>query len=171
MNERMQPKEGEFAPFYAGYIARVKNDNLSDLLLSQIEEVLVYFKKQGEELSLKSYGEGKWTQKEVLGHITDTDRIMTFRALCFARGEKSMLPGFDQDHYVATANFNSIPLVDLLQDFEFSRFALVSLLRNLPENSLTNLGNANGFDVSVRALFTIIAGHTDHHLSILKERY
>jgi hypothetical protein len=166
MNERMQPKEGEFAPFYSGYIARVKNDNLPDLLLSQIEEVLVYFKKQGEELSLKSYGEGKWTQKEVLGHITDTDRIMTFRALCFAREEKSMLPGFDQ-----AANFNSIPLVDLLEDFEVSRFALVSLLRNLPENSLTNLGNANGFDVSVRALFTIIAGHTDHHLSILKERY
>ncbi len=171
MNEHMQPKEGEFAPFYAGYISRVIGKNIPEFLLSQVEEIMIYYKEQGEEKSMTSYGEGKWTQKEVLGHISDTDRIMTFRALCFAREEKAMLPGFDQDQYVQKANFNDRSLIHLLEDFEVSRFALMAMLKNLPENCLANLGNANGYDVSVRALFHIIAGHADHHLQILRERY
>jgi hypothetical protein len=171
MNEILTPQEGEFAPFYSGYVAWVKGKDIPKLLLSQIEEVRFLFEKMGEEKSLKAYAMGKWTPKEVLGHIIDTDRIMCFRALCFARGEKSELPGFDQDTYVSNAHFNNIPLPKLLEDFEMSRYSLTSLLQSLPVDSLTNIGIANGAYVSVRALFNIIPGHTQHHLNILKEKY
>ena len=115
MNEMLTPQEGEFAPFYSGYVAWVKGKDIPKVLLSQIEEVRFLFEKMGEEKSLKAYAPGKWTPKEVLGHIIDTDRIMCFRALCFARGEKSELPGFDQDAYVSNAHFNNIPLPKLLE--------------------------------------------------------
>ncbi len=171
MNEILTPQEGEFAPFYSGYIAWVKGKDIPKVLLSQIEEVRFLFEKMGEEKSQKAYAMGKWTPKEVLGHIIDTDRIMCFRALCFARGEKSELPGFDQDAYVSNAHFNNIPLPKLLEDFEMSRYSLSSLLQSLPLDSLTNIGIANGVNVSVRALFNIIPGHTQHHLNILEEKY
>ena len=171
MKDMMQPNESEFAPFYAGYISNVIGKNIPGILLSQIEEVKMFFKALGEEGCGNSYAPGKWTQKEVLGHLTDTDRIMTFRALSFARMKNSTLPGFDQEHFVKTADIKNIPLSDLLEDFEMSRMATVSLLRNLPKNTLLNIGIANGFDVSVRALFNIIAGHTVHHMNILKEQY
>jgi len=171
MNELMVPREGEYESFYTGYINWVKGKDIPTLLLDQVAEIREFYLKMGEEKSLLAYAPGKWTAKEVLGHIIDTDRIMTFRALCFARGEHASLPGFDQDQYVATADFNNIPLAALLEDFELSRKAAVSLLKNLPETSYSNMGNANGFYVSVRALFNIIAGHTQHHLNILRTKY
>jgi hypothetical protein len=167
----MRPKEGEYAPFYAGYISLVIDQDLPKLLFSQIEAIKEYFENIGEDKSNTTYASGKWSQKEVLGHIIDTDRIMTLRALCFARGEKALLPGFDQDQYVASAKFNDIPLVDLLEDFEKSRHALLSFMKTISSDSLVKIGNANGSEVSVRALFNIIPGHTEHHLKILKTLY
>lgn len=171
MNELLVPREGEYESYYTGYVNWVKGKDLLTLLLDHVEEIRKFFQELGEEKSLLAYEPGKWSAKEVLGHIIDTDRIMTFRALCFSRGEKAALPGFDQDQYAASADFNSIPLSALLEDFELSRKALVSLLKNLPESSYSNIGNANGFQVSVRALFTIIAGHAQHHLNVLKLKY
>ncbi|WP_373494543.1 DinB family protein [Aquiflexum sp.] len=171
MNEILIPQEGEYGHFYEGYISWVKGKDIPKLLLSQIEEIRGLYEKMGEEKSNISYAPGKWTAKEVLGHITDTDRIMCFRALCFARGEKAALPGFDQDKYVASAHFNDMPLIRLLEDFEMSRYVITSLLKSLPVDSLKKTGVANENDVSVRALFNIIPGHTQHHLYILKERY
>jgi hypothetical protein len=171
MNELLVPREGEYESYYKAYVNWVKGKNIPALLLEQVAEIRVFYQEMGEEKSLLAYEPGKWTAKEVLGHIIDTDRIMTFRALCFARGEKASLPGFDQDQYVATADFNQIPLSALLEDFELSRKALVSLLNNLPESSYSNTGNANGFQVSVRALFHIIAGHAQHHLNVLNQKY
>lgn len=171
MNELMRPKEGEYAPFYAGYVSLVIGQDLPQLFLSQIDALKNHFEKVGEENSKLTYAPGKWSQKEVLGHITDTDRVMTFRALCFARGEKALMPGFDQDQYVMQAKFNAVPLVDLLDDFEKSRLALVSLMKTISGDAMSNIGNANGFEVSVRALFNIIPGHTEHHLRILKTLY
>ena len=171
MNEILTPQEGEYGKFYEGYIFWVKRKDIHKLMLLQIEEVRMLFEKMGEEKSKLAYAPGKWTAKEVLGHITDTDRMMCFRALCFARGEKAALPGFDQDQYVQTAGFNDIPLVRLLEDFEMSRYAITSMLKSLPLESLKNIGIANEYEVSVRALFNIIPGHTQHHLNILRERY
>lgn len=171
MNELLVPREGEYQSYYTGYVSWVKGKDIPVLLLEQVTEIRNFYQEMGEEKSLLAYEPGKWTAKEVLGHIIDTDRIMTFRALCFARGEKTSLPGFDQDQYVATADFNLIPLSALLEDFELSRKALVSLLNYLPESSYSNIGNANGFQVSVRALFHIIAGHAQHHLNVLRQKY
>lgn len=171
MNEILTPQEGEYGQFYEGYISQVKGKDIPKLLLSQMEEIRQFYEKMGEDKSNHAYAKGKWTAKEVLGHVTDTDRMMGFRALCFARGEKATLPGFDQDDYVASAQFNSIPLARLLEDFEMSRYSITSLLNSLPVESLKNAGIANENTVSVRALFNIIPGHTQHHLNILKERY
>lgn len=171
MNELLVPQEGEYQSYYTGYVNWVKGKDIPVLLLDQVSEIKRFYLEMGEEKSLLAYEPGKWTAKEVLGHIIDTDRIMTFRALCFARGEQASLPGFDQDQYVVIADFNQIPLSVLLDDFELSRKALVSLLNYLPESSYSNTGNANGFQVSVRALFHIIAGHAQHHLNVLRQKY
>ncbi|MCH7403222.1 DinB family protein [Belliella kenyensis] len=171
MNDTLKPKVGEYAPYYENYIKKVVNEDIEKLLLTQIQEVRNYFEAMGEEQSLKTYAEGKWTGKEVLSHIIDTDRVMTFRALCFARGEKSPLPSFDQDEYVARSMANAIPLNKLIEDFEFSRYACHSMFKTLPIESWSNIGVASGFEVSVRALFYIITGHVAYHLEILRERY
>lgn len=171
MNENFTPNVGEYAPYYGKYIEKIIGQDLPKLLLNQIEEVRRYFESKGDEKSELAYAPGKWTAKEVLSHIIDTDRVMTFRAMCFARGEKASLPGFDQDLYVVNSNANKLPLTNLLEDFEMSRYALVSMMKTLPEESFLRIGNASGYDVSVRALFHIMAGHTLHHLTILKERY
>lgn len=171
MNELLIPEEGEYNPYYETYINWVKGKDLIKILLSQIEEVRNFFEKMGEEKSKLAYAEGKWSAKEVLGHITDTDRVMAYRALSIARGEQASLPGFDQDAYVQTALFDEVPLVRLLEEFEMTRYALVSMLRNIPESTYANLGVANNVPVTVRALINIIAGHTIHHMNILRERY
>lgn len=171
MNELLIPQEGEYNPYYETYFNWVKGKDLFKILLSQIEEVRNFFEKMGEEKSMLAYAEGKWSAKEVLGHITDTDRVMAYRALSIARGEQASLPGFDQDAYVQTALFNEVPLVRLLEEFEMTRYALVSMLRNIPESTYANLGVANNVPVTVRALINIIAGHTIHHMNILRERY
>jgi len=106
-----------------------------------------------------------------LGHIIDTERIMTFRALCFARGEKASLPGFDQDPYVLNARFGEVPTDYLLEDFVAQRKALLTMVKILPESSLDNVGHANANPITPRALFWIIPGHLTHHLRVLKERY
>ncbi|RPA69615.1 DinB family protein [Cyclobacteriaceae bacterium YHN15] len=171
MNEQLIPKEGEYGAYYEGYISYVKGLDIPVLLLSQIEEVRNIFEKLGELKSNLPYAEGKWSAKELLGHLTDTDRIMAYRALCIARGEQLSLPGFDQDSYVVQGKFNDVPLMQLLEEFEMSRYALVSLLKNLSETVYSNTGLANNNPASVRALFHIIAGHTVHHLQVLKEKY
>lgn len=171
MNELLIPQEGEYNPYYESYINWVKGKDLPKILLSQIEEVRTFFEKMGEEKSKLAYAEGKWTAKEVLGHVSDTDRVMAYRALSIARGEQASLPGFDQDAYVLTGKFNEVPLNRLLEEFEMTRYALVAMVKNLPETSYAGKGLANNAPVSVRALINIIAGHTIHHVNILKERY
>ncbi|TVP49315.1 MAG: DinB family protein [Mongoliibacter sp.] len=171
MNENMLPKEGEFAPYYKKYIDQVKKEDIFKLLLGQIEELRQFYEKMGEERSNIPYAEGKWSAKEVLGHVTDTDRVMAYRAMCIARGEAQLLPGFDQDDYVLKGKFNNIDLTRLVEEFEMNRYALVSMFKNFPEEAFPLLGNANNSTVSVRGLMYIIAGHTIHHLNILRERY
>jgi len=165
------PQSGEYNPYYEDYIALVRDRDINQVLFSQMEEVRAAFELLGETGSQKAYAEGKWTGKELLGHITDTDRIMAYRALCIARGETVPLPGYDENAYAKSGEFNQVMLVDLLEEFESSRRALLVLLKNLPPSSYTLIGNANNSPVSVRALFYMIAGHTLHHLNVLKDRY
>lgn len=165
------PKEGEYSNYFNRYLSLTSTQPYQNQILSQIEVCQTLFEEKGEEWANKAYAAGKWTPKEVLGHVIDTERIMTFRALCFARGEQAALPGFDQDPYVLNAKFDQVAIQDLLEDFKMQRLALISLIKTLPVDSLSNLGLASGNLISPRALFWIIPGHFEHHFSILKERY
>jgi hypothetical protein len=171
MNNFALPQAGTYPSFYHTYISKISGTNYLELVFSQIEEVKDLFQTKEEGWDMKSYEPGKWTPREVLGHIIDTDRIMTFRALCFSRGDQNALPGFDQDPYVINARYNKTPTEILLADFAAERAALVSLVRTLNEDVLDNIGTANGNLISPRSLFWIIPGHFIHHYNILLERY
>ena len=166
----IQPEE--FAGFYATYINQVSSEYT---LIEELEISVHRFVKFVQNIPLDKfdyrYAEGKWTPKEVLGHTIDTERIMTFRALCFARGEKQAMPGFDQDPYVLLGRFDQVATVNLLADFEAQRKALLTLIATLSEEALDQVGTASGNSITPRALFWIIPGHFIHHFSILKERY
>lgn len=171
MNTFSLPKNGEYPRYYETYISKIPDENFSDQILEQITELKALFLSKEFGWDSKPYEVGKWSPKEVLGHIIDTERIMTFRALCFARGEKNALPGFDQDPYVIAGKFNDVSAELLLKDFEAQRNSLLTLVHTLDESVLDQVGNANGNPITPRALFWIIAGHFTHHFDILKERY
>ncbi|MBD8487394.1 DinB family protein [Echinicola sp. CAU 1574] len=171
MNDKLIPEKGEYGAFYETYVSKVKGENIKELLISQVEELRSYFEGMTEEQARETYEDGKWSLKEVIGHINDTEKIMLFRALCFARKDDQELPGMDQEDYVKAARFNDVPLANLLEEFELSRYVIRSFMNHLPEEALTYTGTANGYEISVRALLNIIPGHFRHHMQILHERY
>jgi len=171
MNRLIQPKEGEYAPYYETYVGYAKQYDLYEILEKQIVELRFFLDDKEEAWFLKAYQEGKWTPKELMGHLIDTERIFGYRALCLARGEVGMLPGFDENSYVASADFNSVPVDVLLVNFEISRKSLLSMIQTFQEEAFTRSGRVNGNHMSCRACLTIIAGHFIHHMNILKERY
>ena len=171
MNTFSLPSKGEFPTYYETYISKLGSPNFSELVLSQIQELKAFFTSKPDDWDTIPYAPGKWTPKEVLGHLIDTERIMTFRALCIARGEKKMLPGFDQDPYVVQGQFNAVFLDDLLSDFELQRQAILSMVRTFPEAAFQEIGSANGNPISTRALLWIIPGHFLHHFQVLQQHY
>jgi hypothetical protein len=165
------PSKGEYPPYYESYISKLAEANFSDLLLKQIEQLKTLLSSKPAGWENTPYAPGKWSPKEVLGHCIDTERIMTFRALCIARGEKKLLPCFDQDPYVVQGQFNAVALDDLLADFELQRQAILSMVRTFPEASFEEIGSANGNPMSTRALLWIIPGHFMHHFEVLQQAY
>ena len=165
------PSKGEYPPYYETYISKLAEANFSDLLLLQIEELKKLLASKPAGWETKPYAPGKWSPKEVLGHCIDTERIMTFRALCIGRGDKNSLPGFDQDPYVQQGQFDDVPLDLLLADFVNQRQAILSLVQTLPAASFKEIGSANGNPMSTRALFWIIPGHFMHHFQVLQQAY
>jgi hypothetical protein len=165
------PSKGEYPPYYETYISKLAEANFSDLLLLQLEQLKTLLSSKPAGWENTPYAPGKWSPKEVLGHCIDTERIMTFRALCIARGEKKLLPGFDQDPYVVQGQFNAVALDDLLADFELQRQAILSMVQTFPEASFQEIGSANGNPMSTRALLWIIPGHFMHHFEVLQQAY
>ncbi len=162
------PEVNEYGECYEKYISIVREEDIRALLMSQVEELRFFFKQISGEKASSPYGEGKWSYKQLLGHINDTEKIMFFRALCIARNEKQPLPGFDQDDYVLASDFNEVSLSDFLEDFELTRRSISYFVKNLQEEAVSRKGTVNGQVTSVRALLFIIAGHCEHHLEILK---
>lgn len=166
----MKPKPGDYAPYYDRYISLI-NDDVISVLEKQITSTVSLLNSVSEEKADYAYAEGKWTIKEVVGHMIDTERIMAFRALAIARGEKQPIPGFEQDDYVNAANFNRLSIKDLTEEFEAVRKSNIFLFKSFDEIDLNKRGIASGNEITVLALIFIIAGHELHHLKILKEKY
>lgn len=162
---------GEYGEFYGRYISKSRGENLFTRLKDGYKDVTELLQSLDDEQALFRYSEGKWTIKETIGHIIDTERIMNFRALTFARGDTHPLPGFDQDDYVTGANFNNMPLDDLMQQYRGVRSSTLQLFSSFTDEMLMAAGTASGSDFTVRALGFIIAGHELHHLEILRENY
>ncbi|GHI01190.1 DinB family protein [Neobacillus kokaensis] len=167
----LRPTENEYPKYYVPYVQAVPEGNLTEILKDHLEKMTQLFEEISEKDSLFRYAENKWSIKEVLGHITDTERIMSYRLLRVGRGDQTELAGFDENLYVQGAKSNQLSLKDLLEDFILTRNATISLIRNMPEEAWTNKGFANGSEITTRAIAYIIAGHEAHHRSIIKDRY
>lgn len=166
-----RPEPGEFAPYYARYLDAVADGDLLRMLEEGAEDVLQLLRAFGEVGGGHRYAPGKWSVKEVVGHVTDAERVFAYRALRFARADPAPLPGFEQDGYVAAAGFDRRTLADLAEEFTDVRKATVKLFAGMDAVALARSGIASGHPVTVRALAWIIAGHEQHHARILRERY
>ncbi len=166
-----RPEPGEYAPYYERYISLVQGDNILSILDTQRRQTMLLLSGRDEEEGNFSYAPGKWSTKEVLGHLCDTERIFAYRALRIARGDTTPLPGFEQDDYVRNGPFANRSLSDLVEEFIAVRRASLSLLRNLDEAAWMRRGVASKNEVTVRALAYMIAGHELHHRKILEEKY
>jgi uncharacterized damage-inducible protein DinB len=172
MKKIEKPKEGEFPPYAIQYIKLVPDDGL---LLTHLKENFEKVKKfilaLPEDRLVYRYARNKWTIREILVHIIDDERIYAYRALCFARNEKTELPGFEQDDYVLFSNANNRSIEDILREYEAVRNATITLYEGLDEEALLRTGIANNNKATVRALGYHIAGHELHHINIIREKY
>jgi uncharacterized damage-inducible protein DinB len=166
-----RPLPAEYAPFYSGYISRVPPGPILSHLRSQHHETIGLLSSLPDAKANFAYAPGKWTIKQVVGHLSDVERVMVYRALRFARNDRTALPGFDENLYGTEGGFTLRSLKSLLEELERTREATVAFFSNLPPEHFLRAGEANGKQVSVRALAYFIAGHELHHRAILKERY
>ncbi|MPY91062.1 MAG: DinB family protein [Luteitalea sp.] len=165
-----KPEAGEYVPYFAKYIELVHGDVL-EALATQIDPSVAVLRTVSEEGSLTRYAPGKWSMREVIGHLIDAERMFAYRALCFARNDRSELPGFEQDDYVAAARSDSRTWSELLAEIELVRRANVLMFRGFQQEAWLRHGVANGNRISVRALAYSIAGHELHHMRIIREKY
>lgn len=166
-----RPLESESAPYYQGYIAHVTEEEILPVLRSQLDELDVLLGRVTPERETYAYAEGKWSVREVVGHLIDAERVFGYRAFCIARGETRNLPGFDENDYMLSAPYDRIDLEDLLSELRLVRLSNIAMLRTLDEEAWMRIGTANDNQVSARALAFIMAGHVRHHMGVLRERY
>jgi uncharacterized damage-inducible protein DinB len=165
------PAAYEYADYYRTYVMLVPEGDIVQILDDQLKETKEKLGSLNEKESEYRYAPGKWSIKEVVGHMIDTERIMSYRLLSIARGETVSLPGYDENKYVEEANFDAQPLTDLLNHFAAVRKSTLQLIKSLSDEALTRKGTANGHEVTARALISIIAGHELHHRNIILVRY
>ena len=166
-----RPDATEYAPFYGGYVSLVPESDVVPVLEQQTAVLERQARRFVPSLEQHRYAPGKWSVREVIGHIIDAERVFGFRAFCFSRGEVNPLPGFDQNDYVATGGFDRRGLMDLIDEFAQVRLANVVVFKRLDEDAWKRVGTASGKPVSVRALAYIMGGHVRHHVNILTSRY
>jgi uncharacterized damage-inducible protein DinB len=166
-----KPDITEYLPYYGKYVSLVPDGDILTVLGKQIEETADLLNSIPESRGSFRYASGKWSIKELVGHLIDCERIFAYRAMRFARNDKTPLPGFEQDDYVRNASFDNCPLTDLTSEFKSVRQSTVLLFKHLDPNAWMRRGLANDSEASVRALAHIIAGHELHHREILRTRY
>ena len=171
MSAIQRPGSDEFAPFYANYVNGVPDGDVVDNLKQQAADLRTLLQGVDARQAEHRYAAGKWSVKEVLGHVSDSERIFAYRALRISRGDATPLATFDQDTYVVNAQFGRRPLASLLAEFEAVRAATISLFQAMTDEESRRAGTASSAPVTARALAFISAGHERHHTRILRERY
>jgi hypothetical protein len=166
-----RPPADEYAPYQAGYVASVPEGDIFEILSRQGTQFPDFLRSIGEARGGHRYASDKWSIKEMIGHVNDTERVFSYRALRFARGDETPLASFEQDQYVPVGNFNARTLASLADEFAHLRAATLDLYYHLDPDALARRGSASGFVVSVRAMAYVIAGHVAHHERVLREKY
>jgi uncharacterized damage-inducible protein DinB len=167
----VRPDPSEYPPYYQGYVGRVPDGDIVIQLERQLQDITALLGGLTEQQGEHRYAAGKWTVKEVVGHIADAERIFCYRALRFARGDATPLSPFDENLYVPEMGCGGRTLKDLVDEYRAVRRATLAFARSLTEVTAARAGTASGKSITVRALVYISAGHELHHVAILKERY
>ena len=166
-----KPASDEYHKYFAPYVNKVPEGDILDILEKQAEDIKQFFDEIPEVKAAHRYADGKWSIKEVAGHITDGERVFGFRALCFARNDLTHLPGFESDDYVANANFDTRTLCSIADEFYHLRKSHIALFRSFDNNVMIRTGIAVNAKFTVRSLAYMIAGHAAHHVDVLREKY
>jgi len=167
----MRPAAHEFPAYYEQYVDKVEDEDVLEVLKAQVRQLKSLIAGIDNQRATFRYEDGKWSIKEVLGHVLDAERIFGARALCIARGETKPLPGFDENSYVDTAMFDQRTLESIVDEWLHLREANILLFEAFSNEDVSRVGIANGKPISARAIIWIIAGHTIHHIGILQDRY
>lgn len=167
----MRPDSSEYGSWYAGYVTLVPEEDVLPAMERQSSETQKLLASLDDARAAYRYADGKWSIKEVLGHLTDAERVFGYRALCISRGEQNPLPGFDENEYTRAGNFDAWRIGDLAELYALTRRSNIVLFRGLAAEAWERRGVASDNPVSVRALAYIIVGHERHHLKVLHERY
>lgn len=168
---KRRPQPDEYPSFGAGYIAAVGDNDPIELLKTNQVKSFELFSVMDEAQANHTYFPGKWTIRECLGHMLDTERVFSYRILCLSRGETKELPGFDQDVFAINAGYEKRTMAEIATEFKLIREANLHMVTNLSDAQLERRGIASGFPVSALGIVYLLAGHEQHHLNILKERY
>jgi uncharacterized damage-inducible protein DinB len=166
-----RPAADESAPFYHGYIEKVHGEQVGEYLTAQLGEVERLLAPLDDAAARFRYAPDKWSVKEVLGHLCDTERIFAYRLLRIGRADATPLPGFDENAFVPPADFDARPLAELLREFQAIRASTIALAEGLPSAAWERRGQASGKSITTRALAYIMVGHVTHHLGVLRDRY
>jgi uncharacterized damage-inducible protein DinB len=166
-----RPAPDEAASMYQGYIARVTETNISEQLANQLGDLDALVGPLDDTQALRRYAPGKWSIKELMGHLADAERIFSYRLLRISRADATPLPGFDENAYVPAGSFDSRRVADLLADFNAVRQSTIRLVESIPVPAWSRRGEASGKQISARALAYIMVGHVTHHMGVMRERY
>ncbi|WP_103665364.1 DinB family protein [Gracilimonas amylolytica] len=165
------PSGSEYAHYYADYVAHVPKGNIIEILKAQMHEFYTFINAIPGDKAFHSYEEGKWTVKQIIGHMIETERMFAYRAQAFSRRDPNPQPGMEQDDYVKYSNYNSRTISNLGNEYLAVRIASIHLFQNMTKEMIGLKGMANGVEFTVRSFPFIIAGHELHHMEIIKEKY
>ena len=166
-----RPADNEYAKHYATYVALIRDEDVLEQLQRHGRDAAALLGRVGEERSHYRYADGKWTIREVVGHLSDSERVFVYRALTFARGDATPLPPFDENTWAAVSNAEQRPMSALVEEMAAVRAATIALFRGFTATEWARWGTASGHKITVRALAYIVLGHERHHLNVLRERY
>lgn len=169
--DKEYPSSSEFAHYYANYVSNVPKGNIIDTLNAQMHEFYTFINSIPGDKAFHSYAEGKWTVKQIIGHMIETERVFSYRALAFSRRDNNALPSMEQDDYVKYSNYNSRTISNLANEYLAVRISSIHLFQNMTKEMISLKGTASGVEFTVRSIPFIIAGHELHHIKVIKDKY